>query len=120
MASGLALVGALFAALLSAAPARAGDWVVCDYDVQSLRIGGAPRELTVRLLKGRPRNLAECPPATGELSFTPETPDYQSTLPRAQWPKPGRQALLRYRHLDGVCKDAGPCRIRHFSILPAS
>lgn len=106
-----------FLAVLVAAPAMAGSWVVCDYDVEGVRIGGDPRQLTVRVLRGQPRNGAECPAPSGEMTFVPETPDYQSTLPRAQWPKAGRKAVLRYRHLDGICKPDRPCRIVHRSIL---
>lgn len=104
-------------ALAAAAPAMADSWVVCDYDVEGVRIAGSPRELTVRVLRGFPRNGADCPAASGDMTFTPETANYQNNLPRAQWPKPGQRALLRYRHLDGICKPDRPCRIVHRSIL---
>ncbi|ARN19787.1 hypothetical protein [Piscinibacter gummiphilus] len=109
-----------FIALCAALPAMADSWVVCDYDVESVRIGANPPELTVRVRRGHARNGAECPAGSGERSFVPETADYQSNLPRKQWPKPGQPALLRYRHLDGICKPDRPCRIIHQSILPAA
>lgn len=111
---------AAFMVLFAALPAMANSWVVCDYDVEGVRIGGDPRQLTVRVLRGHPRNGAECPAATGEKSFVPETANYQNNLPRALWPKSGQRALLRYRHLDGLCKPDRPCRIVHHSILPAA
>ena len=116
----LARTAAFIALFFAALPALAGSWAVCDYDVEGVRIGGDPRQLTVRVLRGHARNGAECPAASGERAFVPETADYQSTLPRAQWPKPGQPARLRYRHLDGICKPDRPCRIVHQSILPAA
>ena len=102
-----------------ASPALAGNWVVCEYDVKAVNINSSKRELQVKILKGRHANVAECPAVVGEMSFTPETVDYQSELPRKYWPRVGQRARLRYRHLDGYCKNTGPCRIKHYSIMPA-
>ena len=92
------------------------SWTICDYEVQAVRLDTL---LTVRLVRPHGALPADCPAAAGEKTFTPETLDYQQTLPRRQWPRPGHRALLRYRYLDGFCKDRGPCRIKHHSLLPA-
>ena len=113
------LVCAFAAALMTVScPASADAWVVCDFDVQAVRIDSAERTLHVTLLNGRPGNADECPTAPGQMSFTPETADYQSELPRKHWPHAGQRALLRYRHLDAICKSRGPCRIQHYSVIP--
>ena len=105
------------ALLIMAIPAHAADWVVCDYDVESIRIDRLKHELTVRLLRGHSKRPVECPEPSGEMTFVPETADYQNELPRKQWPAPGQRTLLRYRYLDGICKSNEPCRIRHHSII---
>lgn len=108
-------------ALVSPAQART-SWTVCLYDVEAIRIERVPAPaLTVRLLGPGGPLPADCPAASGEMTFRPGSADYQSKseLPRRQWPRPGQRALLKYRYLDGICKESGPCRIKHHSLLPA-
>lgn len=113
----LAIVACI--ALVSPAQART-SWTVCHYDVEAIRIERAPAPtLTVRLLRPGGPLPADCPAASGEMTFRPASEDYQSELPRRQWPWPGQRALLKYRYLDGICKASGPCRIKRHSVLPA-
>ncbi|WP_056665499.1 hypothetical protein [Rhizobacter sp. Root1221] len=112
---------AIAACVALASPAQARtSWTVCQYDVEAVRIERAPAPaLTVRVLRPRGPLPADCPAATGEMTFRPDSEDYQSELPRRQWPRPGQRALLKYRHLDAICKESGPCRIKRYSLLPA-
>ena len=112
-----ALCAAAAALLIMAFPAHATDWVVCDYNVETIRNDRLKHELTVRLLQDRSKRPAGCPEPSGEMTFVPETADYQKELPRKQWPAPGQRTLLRYRYLDGICKSNEPCRIQHHSII---
>lgn len=92
------------------------EWTVCNYKVEAVRIDSTARTLTVRLLQAIGGNPHDCPAALGDMTFRPETKDYQSELARKQWPRPGQRSLLRFRYLDGNCKYAGPCRIHHYSV----
>ena len=105
------------AALLFAisAPALAGSWEICDLKVEVRDKQTSRQELQTRVIESKAKGQAECPQAGTALSFRPETADYQNELPRRQWPKPGTTAAVRYRYLDGECKDRGPCRIEHYS-----
>lgn len=107
----------MLAALLicAALPVRAAQWQICDLEVEVRDKQSSRRELQVRVLETRAQAQAECPQPGTALSFRPETQDYQSELPRRQWPKPGSKVKLRFRYLDGYCKDRGPCRISHYS-----
>ncbi|MFP8779255.1 hypothetical protein [Hydrogenophaga sp. RWCD_12] len=108
------------ALLLAAAPvfANAASWTVCDLTIQTrAREENGIRAVIVGVRKTNP---STCPKAGAELGFAPETPDYQQVLPRQRWPKPGQRSRLRYRELDGWCKNdgaQGACTIRHYSIL---
>lgn len=109
----------LAAALLCAAsaPAVASNWEICELKVEVRDKQTDRQALQVRVLESQAKGQAECPQAGTALSFRPETTDYQSELPRRQWPKPGTTVKVRYRYLDGECKDRGPCRIEHYSPL---
>jgi len=115
--SGAALLVGLIA-LAMASPALASNrWTVCDYVVETVRIDPAGQHLTVKLIRGRSRPQGDCPRVPAELSFRPETADYQSDVPRKRWPAKGARWTLRYRYLDGECKYTGPCRIQHHSLM---
>jgi hypothetical protein len=116
------LFGALASLLLAAActPAMAGQWQVCDLGVKVRDKQTSSQQLQTRVVSAHGQGGAECPQPGAALSFRPETPDYQAEVPRRQWPGPGRTATVRYRYLDGQCKDRGPCRIQHYSLLPGA
>ena len=109
----------LAAALLCAAsaPAVASNWEICELKVEVRDKQTDRQALQVRVLESQAKGQAECPQAGTALSFRPETTDYQSELPRRQWPKPGTTVKVRYRYLDGICKDRGACRIQHYSLV---
>ena len=111
------LAGSVAAVLMlgTASSAWASDWEICDLKVQVRDKQTNRAELQTRVLEAKPVGEAECPEAGSALSFRPETEDYQTELPRRQWPKPGKTIKVRYRYLDGECKDRGPCRIPHYS-----
>lgn len=107
--------------LLATFPCQAGQWVVCKYKIMVTAINRSDETLTARVTRSENAPRPGCPLIGQALTFRPETPDYQSTLPRRKWPAPGRTADLVYRHIDGACyNEGGPpgshCRIRHFSI----
>lgn len=111
---------ARIALLFALAPvfAQAANWTVCDLAIQTK----AREENGIRavIVSVRKTNPLACPQAGAELGFAPETPDYQQVLPRRQWPKPGQRSHLRYRELNGWCKNdgaQGACTIRHYSII---
>lgn len=107
--------GSVLAVALSSASALAGSWEICDLTVQVRDKQTSRAQLQTRVVDARPQGQAECPQPGSALSFRPETPDYQSELPRRQWPKSGKTVVVRYRYLDGICKERGPCRIEHYS-----
>ena len=110
----------LIAAALTAcaAAAQAADWQICDLKVQVREKQSGGRALQTRVLEAQARGDAECPQPGTALSFRPEAADYQSELPRRQWPGPGAAVTVRYRYLDGQCKHRGACRIEHYSPMP--
>ena len=108
-------LAALIFLLVGSAPALAANWEICDLKVEVRDKQTSRQELQTRVIESQAKGQAECPQAGTALSFRPETADYQSELPRRQWPKPGTTATVRYRYLDGQCKDRGPCRIQHYS-----
>ncbi|MCP1641611.1 hypothetical protein J2T41_001207 [Pseudomonas citronellolis] len=107
--------------LLALPSAQAANWQVCRLEVEISGIRTQPYPgLRARVLQTRaqPAN-AECPPPGQLIEFEPESPDYQSMVPRKQWPKPGQRIRMRYQYLDGTCKNDGnpkPCRIRHYPL----
>lgn len=110
----LAAITLLFA---TSAPALAASWEICDLKVEVRDKQTGRSQLQTRVIESQAKGKAECPQAGTALSFRPETEDYQGELPRRQWPKPGTTVKVRYRYLDGECKDRGPCRILHYSPL---
>lgn len=110
-------LGWVAAALLAAAsaPVLAANWARCDLQVQVREKQTSRNELQTRVISSQAQGQAECPQAGTALSFRPETANYQSELPRRLWPQPGTIVMVRYRYLDGQCKDRGPCRIQHYS-----
>ncbi len=99
--------------------ALAGPWEVCDYTVQIE--SSAPSGVRATVKEASLKNPELCEKVGASLSFTPESEDYQSVLPRKRWPKVGTTAALRYRQLTGFCKrdgDTQPCTIQHYSVLP--
>lgn len=114
----LAAAGLLLT-LCATQTAHAGDWQVCQLEVE---ITGALK-LPVRGLEGRvasskPRSAGtECPSPGEVIAFEPESADWQSRIPRQHWPAPGQRVWMRYQYLDGICKGDGnsrPCRIEHY------
>ncbi|MBT2339933.1 hypothetical protein J7E36_12345 [Pseudomonas fluorescens] len=77
-------------------------------------------QLQARVLKANPASATvECPEPGSAITFIPETPDYQATLARHQWPGKGQTVQVHYRYLDGICKGDGndyPCRIKHYPL----
>ncbi|WP_313958312.1 hypothetical protein [Pseudomonas citri] len=77
-------------------------------------------QLKAQLLKVRPASpTVQCPEAGTTITFTPETPDYQATLARRQWPAKGQSLRIDYRYLNGICKGDGnehACRIEHYPV----
>ncbi|KPA89911.1 MULTISPECIES: hypothetical protein [Pseudomonas] len=103
-------------------PAHAATWQVCRLDLRVTEVVKQPYpQLQAQVLEASPQSAAvECPEAGTSLTFTPETPDYQSTLPRKRWPGKGQTVRVDYRYLDGMCKGDGnshPCRIRHYPVV---
>ncbi|SEK44231.1 hypothetical protein SAMN05428989_0127 [Pseudoxanthomonas sp. GM95] len=99
----------------------AATWQICRLHVQIQAI----REQPTPMLKARVLQVnagpavTECPAVGQVIDFIPESADYQSTLPRNRWPKPGQQVRMRYQYLDGTCKNDGDpkaCRIRHYPV----
>jgi hypothetical protein len=112
------VAGFFIAMVCSLSPsAQAAEWKICDLQVQLRDKQSNPAELQTRVKESSTPNAAECPQPGTALSFHPETEDYQTMLPRRQWPKPGQTVLVRFRYLDGECKDRGPCRIKHYSVI---
>ncbi|HEY4664788.1 MAG TPA: hypothetical protein VIG85_07370 [Comamonas sp.] len=108
------IVGAAMAVAL-AAPAAAAQWQICDYKVRVQDTQPSRQALYVDVLSVQSKGGAECRQPGTFLAFKPETWDYQSELPRRQWPKPGQTVTVRHRYLDGICKNIGACRIQHYS-----
>lgn len=98
--------------------ALAGQWVICDYSIKVKEITRS--DLRAKVITAVAKNSETCLKQGAELSFKPETEDYQGHLPRKAWPKAGQTAKLRYRELTGFCKNDGdtkPCTIVHYSII---
>ncbi|WP_335944260.1 hypothetical protein [Pseudomonas sp. G166] len=103
-------------------PVQAATWQICRLELRIVEVLKQPYpQLQAQVLKVRPASTAvECPEAGTTLTFTPETTDYQATLPRRHWPKKGQSAQVDYRYLDGMCKGDGnsyACRIKHYPLV---
>lgn len=110
------LIISLFLVLLPRA-AWSANWEICDLIVKVQKPSSDDHLLFTEIVSVKAKAQAECPQAGEALNFDPETEDYQSMIPRKNWPKPGKTVSVRYRYLDGICKNTGPCRIRHFSLI---
>lgn len=100
------------------AMAFAANWTVCDFTIQTVERG--ERSIRAVVVSASRTNPPSCFRPGTEIEFAPETVDYQQVLPRKQWPRRHQRSRLRYRELDGWCKNdgaQGPCTIRHYSIL---
>lgn len=100
-------------------PAHASTWQICSLELRITEVLKQPfAQLQAQVLKATPASTSvECPEVGTTLTFTPETADYQSPLPRRQWPRKGQSVQIKYRYLDGICKGDGndyPCRIKHY------
>lgn len=103
-------------------PVQAATWQICRMELRILDVLKQPYpQLQARIEKVSPASpTVECPKAGTTITFTPETPDYQSTLPRRQWPKKGQSVQVNYQYLDGMCKGDGnsyACRIKHYPLV---
>jgi hypothetical protein len=109
----------VFAFSVLCQPAHASTWQICSLALRITDVVKQPfAQLQARVLKVTPASATvECPEVGATLTFTPETPDYQSPLPRKQWPTKGQSVQINYRYLDGICKGDGhdyACRIKHY------
>lgn len=100
-------------------PVQASTWQICRMELRITEVVKQPYpQLKAQVLKVNPASATvECPAQGATLTFTPETTDYQRTLPRRQWPAKGQSVRIDYRYLDGVCKGDGhshECRIKHY------
>lgn len=115
---------ALFALTLSAlcVPVQAATWQICRMELRVVDVVKQPYpQLQAQVLKATPTSATvECPETGTTVTFTPETTDYQNTLPHRQWPKKGQSVQVNYRYLDGICKGDGnshACRIEHYPLV---
>ncbi|KQW41867.1 MULTISPECIES: hypothetical protein [Pseudomonas] len=114
-------LSALTLAFLSG-PVQASTWQICHLELRIVEVLKQPYpQLRAQIVKARPKSASvECPAQGSSLTFTPETQDYQATLPRRQWPRKGQSLQVDYRYLDGVCKGDGnsyACRIKHYPVV---
>jgi hypothetical protein len=112
-------VAGLLLSLGAVQAANAGDWQVCQLEVEIISTLKLPvRGLQGRVESSKPRSAGTECPAKGELiAFEPESADWQSRIPRKHWPASGQRVWMRYQYLDGICKGDGqerPCRIEHY------
>nr|WP_246356587.1 hypothetical protein [Pseudomonas gingeri] len=104
------------------APASAATWQICRMELSITEVVKQPYpQLQARILAVSPKSATtECPEQGTSITFTPETSDYQATLPRKRWPGKGQSVRVDYRYLDGICKGDGQeyaCRIRHYPVV---
>ncbi|MFK4825636.1 hypothetical protein ACI0FM_12705 [Paenochrobactrum sp. BZR 588] len=97
--------------------ASAANWEICDLTVQVQKPQTNEHMLFAKIISVKAQGQAECPKTGVAFNFQPESEDYQSMIPRKKWPKPNQIISVRYRYLDGICKNSGPCRIKHSSLM---
>lgn len=95
----------------------AATWEICDLQLKILKPKPNEHLLFTEVISVENKRNAECPKAGDSFNFRPESADYQSMIPRRDWPKVNQLVSVRYRYLDGICKTAGPCRIKHYSLM---
>jgi hypothetical protein len=103
-------------------PVQASTWQICHMELRITEVMKRPYpQLQAQVVKASAKSSAvECPAVGTTLSFIPETTDYQTTLPRRQWPGKGQSVKVDYRYLDGICKGDGndyACRIKHYPVV---
>lgn len=103
--------------ILSPQPSWAANWEICDLKVKVLKVSFNQPLLYTEILNVKSKGTAECPQKGENFNFRPESQDYQSEIPMRQWPKANQTISIRYRYLDGNCKNTGPCRIKHYSLM---
>ena len=97
--------------------AQAGAWQKCDLTVQV--VGKENQKIQAKVTQVKAKLGLECPIVDSLIAFTPETKDWQNTLPKKQWPRVGQTWKVRYQYLDGICKNDGhekACRIEHYPV----
>jgi hypothetical protein len=102
-------------------PVQASAWEICSMELRIINVLKRPYpQLQAEILKVSQRSTtAECPKEGATITFIPETTDYQSELPRRQWPQKGQSVHVNYQYLDGICKGDGhdrACRIKHYPL----
>lgn len=110
------LIISLFLVLLPRV-AWSANWEICDLTVKVQEPSSDENLLFTKIVSVKAKAQAECPQAGDTLNFDPETEDYQSMIPRKSWPTARKTVSVRYRYLDGTCKNSGPCRTKHFSLI---
>ncbi len=80
-------LSALTLAFLSG-PVQASTWQICHLELRIVEVLKQPYpQLQAQIVKARPKSSSvECPAQGSLLTFTPETPDYQATLPAGNGP----------------------------------
>lgn len=97
--------------------AHANTWQVCKLTVKINHLTKAEQKIEATVIQVAHKPQVECPTQGETIIFTPESPDYQTMLPKKHWPKTGQTVAMRYQYLDGECKDRGPCRIEHYPLI---
>ena len=97
---------------------QAATWEKCDLTLRVFddKLG----QIHAEVLRVKAQPNTDCPAKGDFVAFRPETRDWQTELPRKQWPRIGQQWKVRYQYLDGMCKNDGndaPCRIEHYPVL---
>jgi hypothetical protein len=85
--------------------ASAADWQICDLAVRVNSHNKTERQMDVTILKRLDKSAAVCP-LIGE----------RMVLAKKNWPKTGALIKMRYQYLEGICKDRGPCIIKHYPL----
>lgn len=108
----------MFLLLCTSFYAKAGNqWVICNVEINIDKVLHQERMLSAHVTKLIGAQAPTCPALGTQLTFTPETANYQNELPKRLWPRVGSKAKLQYRYLNGICKERGPCTIEHYSII---
>lgn len=72
-------------------PVQASTWQICHMELRIVEVLKQPYpQLQAQVMTIRPKSASvECPQQGSLLTFTPETPDYQATLPAGNGPGKG-------------------------------
>lgn len=96
--------------------AQAHTWQVCKLTVKINHIVKTEQKIEATVIQVTHKSQVECPAQGETITFSPESADYQTMLPKKNWPKSGQVVAMRYQYIDGECKDSGPCRIAHYPL----